>query len=61
MEHEGDDDTNCNWCARNNPQKDGKGTGRLGDKRTSGDYPDYNIIKICQNTEKSRGDLLLLI
>ena len=29
-----------------------KGTGRFGNKRTSGDYPDYG-----QNTEKSPGDL----
>ena len=33
-----------------------KGTGRLGNKRTSGDHPDYNITKIGQNTEKSPGD-----
>ena len=33
-----------------------KGTGRLGNKRTSGDHPDYGIIKIGQNTEKSPGD-----
>ena len=26
-------------------------------QRTSGDHPDYSIIKIDQNTEKSSGDL----
>ena len=38
MEHESV--TNCNWCARNNPQKIGKGTGRIRTQRTSGDHPD---------------------
>ena len=40
-----------------NLQKIGKGTGRLGDKRTSEDYPNYSIIKISQNTQRSPGDL----
>ena len=31
--------------------------GRIGSRRTSGDHPDYIIIKIGQNTEKSPGDL----
>ena len=35
----------------------GIGTGGLGNKRTSGDYPNYFIIKIGQNTERSPGDL----
>ena len=29
----------------------------LGNRRTSGDYPKYSIIKISQNTERSSGDL----
>ena len=33
--------------------KDGKGTGRLGNRRTNRDHPDYSIIKIGQNTWKS--------
>ena len=32
MEHEGDGDTNCNWCTWNNPQKIGKETKELVDK-----------------------------
>ena len=32
------------------PKRNGKGTGRLGNKRTNGDHPDYSIIKIGQNT-----------
>ena len=34
-----------------------QGTGGLGNKRTSRDHPNYSIIKIGQNTEKSRADL----
>ena len=33
-----------------------KGTGRVGNQRTSGDHPDYSIITIGQNTEKSPGN-----
>ena len=33
-----------------------KETGRLGNKRTSGDHTNYYIIEIGQNTEKSPGD-----
>ena len=57
MEHEGDSDSSCNWCAWYNPQRIGKETGRLGNKRTSGDQPNYSIIKIGQNTAKSPRDL----
>ena len=56
-ELEGDSDTNCNWCTWNNSKRIGKETRRLENKRTSGDHPDNNIIKISQNTEKSPGDL----
>ena len=35
MEYEGDSDTNCGWCIWENPQRIGKGTGKLGNKRTS--------------------------
>ena len=33
------------------------GTGELGNKKTSGNHPNYSMIKIGQNTEKSPGDL----
>ena len=46
MEHESDGDTNCNWCTQNNPQRFGKGTGGLRNKKTSRDHPIYNITKI---------------
>ena len=38
-------------------QKIGTRTGVVGNKRTSGDHPNYYIIEIGQNTEKSPGDL----
>ena len=48
------------WCTWNNPQRIGKGAGRLGNKRTSRDHPDYNIIiNIGQNPEKCPGELRL--
>ena len=60
MERENDCDTNCNRYARKNPQRLGKRTGRLGNKRTSGDHPDISIIKIGLNTEKSQTVLFFL-
>ena len=57
IEQESVYDTHCNWQARNNPQGIGRGTGKLGNKKTKGDHPDNSIIIIGQNTEKSPGDL----
>ena len=57
MEHEADGDTSCNWRALNNLQRIGKETGRVGNKRTSGDNSNYRIIKIDYNTEESSGNL----
>ena len=34
-----------------------EGTGELGNKRMSGDHPNYYTIEIGQNTEKGPGDL----
>ena len=44
-------------CALETTPKNCKRTGRLWNNWTSGDHPDDSIIKICQNTEKSPGDL----
>ena len=52
-----DGDTNCKWYPKNDIQKVGKGEGRVGNRRTSGDHPNYNITEIGQNTEKSPGYL----
>ena len=57
MKYEGDGDSSSNYCTCDNPQRMGKGTGRLGNKKAGEDHPDYSITKISQNTEKSPGDL----
>ena len=57
MEHEGDNYTNRDWGYWYSHQIIIKGTGALGRNRTSGDHPNYYIIEIGQNTEKSPGDL----
>ena len=61
MEHEGDNYTNRDWCFWYSYQRIIKGTGVLGGWMTSGDHPDYSIINIGQNTEKSPGDLRLAV
>ena len=55
VEYESDNYTN--WCFWYSHQRIIKGTGGLGNKRTSGDLLNYNIIENDQNTEKSSGDL----
>ena len=57
MELESDGGTNCNWCFWYYHQKIGAKTGRLGHKRTIGDYANDSIIEIGQNTEESPTDL----
>ena len=57
MEYEGYSDTKCSWCTWDNAPKIGNGTGRRRNERTRKDHPDYRIIKIGENTEKSPGDL----
>ena len=56
MESESDGDTNCNCYALNGPQRFGKGIGRDRNRKTSRDHPNYSIVEIGQNTEKSPGD-----
>ena len=53
MEHESDNYTNRDWCFGYSHQRIIKGTGGLGGWRMSGDHPNYCIIEIGQNTEKS--------
>ena len=52
VEHESDYYTNCNWCSWYRYLK----PGGIGNNGTSGDHPNYSIIEIGQNTEKSSGD-----
>ena len=56
-EHECDGDASWNWNARYIHQSIDKGTGGLGNERTSGDHSDYSIVEIGQNTKKIPGDL----
>ena len=58
MEHESDDNTKCNWYSH---QRISTRTGRLGNNRTGGDYPNDCIIEIGQNIDKSSGDLRRLV
>ena len=57
VKHEFDVYTKCNWCSLYSHRIIIKGTGELGNKRTSGNHPNYYIIEIGQNTEKIPGDL----
>ena len=57
MEHESDSDTNCNRYAQYSYQMIDKKTGGFRNNEPIGDHPNYSIIKIGQNTEKSSGDL----
>ena len=57
VEHESDYYTNCNWISWYSHRRIHKGNRGLGNKRTSGDHPNYCSIKKGQNTEKSPGDL----
>ena len=57
VEHESDGDINCNWCSWYSHQRIDTRTGGFGNKRTSGDHPNYYTIEIGQNTERTPGDL----
>ena len=57
MEHESDDDINCNRCAVYSYQMIGKGTKGFENMSSSGDSLNYSIVEIGQNTERSPGDL----
>ena len=57
MEHESVGDTNCNWSSWSSHQRIDIKTRGLGNNRTSEDHPNYSIVEISQNTEKSPGDL----
>ena len=46
MIYENYGDTNCNWCGRYSRQRIGTGNCGLGNKKTSGDHPNYIIVDI---------------
>ena len=39
------------------PNRPGKESGRIGNRRTNRSHPNYTIVKIGQNNNKSPGDL----
>ena len=45
-EHESDGDRSCNWCSWYRNQRIYKRTEGHGNKRTSGDHPNYSIVEI---------------
>ncbi len=57
MEHEGNNNTNCDWCFWHGNKRIIKGPGGFGIWRPRGDHPNYYIIENGQNTEKTPGDL----
>ena len=57
VEHESNGNTNFNWCSWYHHERICTRTGGLGNKRTSGNHPNYSITEIGQITEKSPGDL----
>ena len=57
VEHNDDSDTNHDWLTLNGPQRLGTRTGRVRNRKTNWGYPDYNIVEINQDTQKSFGDL----
>ena len=57
MEYESDSDTSYKWCTQNDPERLGKGTGKIGNRKTSREHSNYSITKIGQSTENSPGDL----
>ena len=57
MKHGSNGDTNFNLRTRNGPQRLGEGAERVGNQKTNRDHPNYSIVKIGPNTEKSPGDL----
>ena len=48
MKHESDGDTNYKRCTWNNPQRTGKWTGRVKNKRTSGDLPTKVLLRLAR-------------
>ena len=60
MEHEGDSDINCNWCAWKDIQRLCKGAGRVRNRSTSQNYSKYSIVEFGKTTEESHGELVRL-
>ena len=57
MEHDCDGDTSCNWCTWNDRHRFRKRFETIGNQWKNREHPNYSIIKIGQNIEKSPVDL----
>ena len=57
LEHKRDSHTNCYWWSWYSHQKIDKGSGGIGNKKTNGNHPNYNIDKIAENTKRSSVNL----
>ena len=57
VEHEGDGDTNCNWCTWHCHKKLGRNTGGTESHKKNRGHPDYNIVEIGLNTQKIPGHI----
>ena len=57
MKQKSDGDTNCNWYSHKRTSIE---TGGLENNSSNGDHPNYSIVEIGQNTEKSPRDLRIL-
>ena len=57
VENESEGHAICNWCFWYSYRRIVTRTGGLQNKRSSGNHPNYSIIEIGKNTEKSSGDL----
>ena len=58
VEDESQDNSKCFLCTGNNPEEPREGTEIIENQSENRKNPDYTIIKIGQNTEKSRWYLL---
>ena len=56
MEHMHEDNTNCSGWTWNSPQNLREGAGKIGNLWENWDHPDYSIVEIGQNTQKSLRD-----
>ena len=54
--NESDGYTICDWCTWKSPQRLKKQTSRTENQRKNLDHPDYSIVEISQDPEKSLGE-----
>ena len=60
VDHESNDNTDCNWCSWYSHQRISTRVGGFGNKRTSGDHPNYCNDEVGHDTVKSPENLKTL-